>query len=186
VSARTTLEATGARAIISGGLRFPADQVDIAPALPRPRRAPSGLPEIQLFAVGTPDALIARSTLPRCLHGWRCGRSIVKRVRMDSIERGEPPPRIRHWPASTASSVPSLTVPDAAGPDQPSLDAPRRVPLKPRLVARARPALAPAPPAVGQQVAPLPPASMSARSRFGRRSSRNRVRHGADAALAIP
>ena len=54
----TTLDAEGARAIVSGGYDIPADQADIASAWLRRRRlASSGRPEIQLFAVGTPDAL---------------------------------------------------------------------------------------------------------------------------------
>ena len=51
----TTLDATGVRAIVSGGYDIPADQADIRAALALTMTA--GRPEIQLFAAGTPDAL---------------------------------------------------------------------------------------------------------------------------------
>ena len=51
----TTLDANGVRAIVSGGYDIPADQADIRAALALTMTA--GRPEIQLFAVGTPDAL---------------------------------------------------------------------------------------------------------------------------------
>src|SRR5258708_25023885 len=155
----TTLEATGARALISGGYDFPADQVDIRASLASTAAgAPSGLPEIQFFAVGTPDAL-NRTIDVAALSSWLAVRTIDRETRrLDSIERGEPPPPDPALAPPSTASLPSLTVPDAAAPDQPLLDVPRRVPLKPRLVAPRPPALAPAPPAVGQQVAPFPPA----------------------------
>jgi hypothetical protein len=155
----TTLEATGARAIISGGYDFPADQVDIRASLASTAAgAPSGLPEIQLFAVGTPDAL-NRTIDVAALSSWLAVRTIDRETRrLDSIERGEPPPPDPALAPPSTASLPSLAVPDAAAPDQPLLDGPRRVPPKPRLVAPRPPALAPAPPAVSQQVAPLPPA----------------------------
>src|SRR4030081_968736 len=53
-----TLDAEGARAIVSGGYDVPADQADIraSPASTAGGSATSR-PEIQLFAVGSPDAL---------------------------------------------------------------------------------------------------------------------------------
>ncbi len=155
----TTLEAAGARAIISGGYDIPADQVDIRASLASTAAgAPSGLPEIQLFAVGSPDAL-NRTVDVAALSSWLAVRTIDRETRrLDSIERGEPlPPEPALVPPSTASLPPGAT-PDAVVPEQPSLEAPlRRIPPKPRLVAPRPPALAPAPPIVSQQVAPLPP-----------------------------
>jgi large subunit ribosomal protein L24 len=160
----TTLEAAGARAIVSGGYDVPADQVDIRASLASTAPgAPSGLPEIQLFAVGSPDAL-NRTIDVAALSSWLAVRAIDRETRrLDSIERGEPlSPDPALVPPSTASLPPS-TAPNAAAIDQPALEAPllsrdpRRVLPKPRLVAPRPPALAPAPPVVSQQVAPLPP-----------------------------
>ena len=53
----TTLDAGGARAIISGGYDIPADQADIRASLASTAAGPAASrPEIQLFAVGSPDA----------------------------------------------------------------------------------------------------------------------------------
>ena len=54
----TTLEADGARAIISGGYDIPADQADIRASLASTAAGQAtSHPEIQLFAAGSPDAL---------------------------------------------------------------------------------------------------------------------------------
>ena len=154
----TTLEAADARAIISGGYDFPADQVDIRASLASTAaNAPSGLPEIQLFAVGPPDSL-NRSIDVAALSSWLAVRTIDRETRrLDSIERGMPqPPEPALVPPSTAS-LPAGAVPDPAATDPSLLDVPRRVPPKPRLIAPRPPALAPAPPVVSQQAAPLPP-----------------------------
>ena len=86
----TTLDATGVRAIVSGGYDIPADQADIRAALTLTMTA--GRPEIQLFAVGTPDAL-TRSVDVTALSSWLAVRAIdYETRRLDAIERGEPPP----------------------------------------------------------------------------------------------
>jgi large subunit ribosomal protein L24 len=148
----TTLEATGARAIISGGYDFTADQVDIRVSLASTAPdAPSGLPEIQLFTVGSPDAL-HRSLDVAALSSWLAVRTIDRETRrLDSIERGEPVPPEPGVPPSTASLP-------GASPDISPSEAllPRRPAPKPKLVAPRPPAVAP-PPIVSQQVAPLPP-----------------------------
>ncbi|HWL18042.1 MAG TPA: AsmA family protein [Bradyrhizobium sp.] len=158
----TTLEATGGRVIVSGGYDFPADQVDIRASLASTAaNAPSNLPEIQLLAVGTPDAL-NRTIDVAALSSWLAVRTIDRETRrLDSIERGLPlPPEPALVPPSTASLPPPAAPNAAAAIEQPPPDAarePRRVAPKPRLVAPHPPALAPAPPVVSQQIAPLPP-----------------------------
>jgi hypothetical protein len=150
----TTLESTQARAIISGGYDFPADQVDIrasfastAPA------APSGLPEIQLFTAGSPEAL-HRSLDVAALSSWLAVRTIDRETRrLDSIERGEPVPPEPGVPPSTASLPSPGGSPDTS-PSEALL--PRRPAPKPRVVAPRLPVIAP-PPIVSQQIAPLPP-----------------------------
>src|SRR5207302_7364148 len=54
----TTLDAEGARVIVSGGYDIPADQADIRAVLASSAAGSStSRPEIQLFAAGSPDAL---------------------------------------------------------------------------------------------------------------------------------
>ena len=78
------------RAIVSGGYDIPADQADIRAALALTMT--TGRPEIQLFAVGTPDAL-NRSVDVAALSSWLAVRAIDHETRrLDAIERGEPPP----------------------------------------------------------------------------------------------
>ena len=87
----TTLDADGARAIVSGGYDIAADQADIRASLASTRRCGSGRPEIQLFAAGSPDAL-DRTVDVAALSSWLAVRAIDRETRrLDSIERGEPP-----------------------------------------------------------------------------------------------
>jgi large subunit ribosomal protein L24 len=155
-----TLDATGARATLSGGYDFPADPVDIRASLASTAPgAPANLPEIGLFVAGSPDAL-NRTVDVAALSSWLAVRAIDRETRrLDSIERGEPlPPEPALLPPSTASLPPALA-PGAA--EQSPADAlttgrdPRRAAPKPRLVAPRLPTLAP--PVVSQQAAPLPP-----------------------------
>jgi uncharacterized protein involved in outer membrane biogenesis len=158
----TTLDAEGARATISGGYDIPADQADIRASLASTATGSvTSRPEIQLFAIGTPDAL-DRSLDIAALSSWLAVRAIDRETRrLDSIERGDRPPlpaAIR--PPSAAAA------PDPAAPDQPLSGLPLPghnpppAPAKPRLSAPRPPAVPPtpnAPPAVSQQLAPLPP-----------------------------
>jgi uncharacterized protein involved in outer membrane biogenesis len=156
----TTLDADGARAIVSGGYDIPADQVDIRVNLaPTATGSATSRPEIQLFAAGSPDAL-DRTVDVAALSSWLAVRAIDRETRrLDSIERGEPPP------ALPASIPPPAAALDATPPGQPFSEVPmpgtdpRRVLPKPRVNAP-RPPLASPPtnaPVVSQQVAPLPP-----------------------------
>jgi len=114
----TTLEAPGARAIVSGGYDIPADQADIRASLSAATVGnASSHPEIQLFAVGTPDAL-NRSVDVTSLSSWLAVRAIDRETRrLDAIARGEPAPA---YPASTAS----LPAAPEAGTPPPPIDVP--------------------------------------------------------------
>lgn len=164
--AATTLDAGGAHAIVSGGYDIPADQADIRAAITLATDGlGTGRPEIQLFAAGSPDRL-DRTVDVSALSSWLAVRVIDRETRrLDSIDRGEPPQVV---PASIPPPAVMLPSTGAATPqDQPPSDVPipgrdpRRVPLKPRIVApRPLPPPAPSnppPPIVSQQVAPLPP-----------------------------
>jgi large subunit ribosomal protein L24 len=145
----TTLDAEGARAVISGGYDIPADQADLRATLsPAAAGAASGGPEIQLFAAGSPDAL-DRSVDVAALSSWLAVRAIDRETRrLDAIERGEPLPPL---PASIPPLAPAQ--PAAAAPK------PRTGTLRPPAALPAPAAAAPvsSPPVISQQVAPLPP-----------------------------
>jgi hypothetical protein len=168
----TTLDAEGARAIISGGYDIPADQADIRASLVSTATgSATSRPEIQLFAAGSPDTL-NRSVDVATLSSWLAVRAIDRETRrLDSIERGEPLP-LPTLPASippSAAALPSAAMPDAAPADQSLSDVPipRRAPPKPKLSVPRPPNSQPGPqqssppaanaPIVSQQVAPLPP-----------------------------
>jgi hypothetical protein len=91
----TTLDAEGARAIISGGYDIPADQADIRASLASTAAGSvTSRPEIQLFAVGSPDAL-DRTVDVAALSSWLAVRAIDRETRrLDSIERGDRPPTL--------------------------------------------------------------------------------------------
>jgi len=173
----TTLDANGVRATVSGGYDIPADQADIRAALALTMVGPAtGRPEIQLFAVGTPDGL-SRSIDVAALSSWLSVRAIDHETRrLDAIERGEPPPP-PPAPVSLPPPVDAQPTPEATAPGEPLTQVPipgrdpRRPPAKPKAAAPRPPAPPPLanvpapnppapslPPVVGQQqVAPLPP-----------------------------
>jgi large subunit ribosomal protein L24 len=169
----TTLDANGVRAVVSGGYDIPADQADIRAALALTMVGPAaGRPEIQLFAVGTPDAL-NRSVDVAALSSWLAVRAIDHETRrLDAIERGEPPPPMPapislpppvDAPSSLEANPPSEALPQVPLPGRD----PRRPPAKPKALGPrppAVPSLATAPPpnpsaplTSQQHVAPLPP-----------------------------
>ena len=168
----TTLEAEGARAIVSGGYDIPADQADIRASLSSTTIGnASSQPEISLFAAGPPDAL-NRSVDVTSLSSWLAVRAIDRETRrLDAIARGEPVPT---YPASTASlpgAPESVTPPVPTEGPLPSrgprradprakFGAPRQQPGAPAPPLSAAPAASPAPMppvASSQQAAPLPP-----------------------------
>jgi hypothetical protein len=163
----TTLDAEGARAIVSGGYDIPADQADIRATMASTAAGPAtSRPEIQVFAAGSPDAL-DRTVDVAALSSWLAVRAIDRETRrLDSIERGEPPPAPTPASIPPAIALPSLEAPDAGLPGQPSSEVPvpgrdpRRFQPKPKVSAPRPPVVAPPvtnAPVVSQQVAPLPP-----------------------------
>lgn len=165
----TTLDANGARAIVSGGYDIPADQADIRASLASTSAGTAtSRPEIQLFAVGTPDGLNCTVDVT-ALSSWLAVRVIDRETRrLDAIERGEPPPPLPAALPPLAEPVPE--VPDANNAGPPAADVPmpgrdpRRLAPKPKAFVPRPP---PAPPAAyvpppasvasQPQVAPLPP-----------------------------
>lgn len=154
----TTLDGNGVRATVSGGYDIAADQADIRAALSLTMT--TGRPEIQLLAVGTPDAL-SRSVDVAPLSSWLAVRAIDHETRrLDAIERGEPPP-----PAPPPIVLPAdgqVPIPEAA-PSAPAQTPkggrdPRRPPAKKATAPRPPVVNAPPAPVAGQPlVAPLPP-----------------------------
>ncbi|WP_315736849.1 MULTISPECIES: AsmA-like C-terminal region-containing protein [unclassified Bradyrhizobium] len=166
----TTLEAQGARAVVSGGFDIPADQADIRASLSANTVGnANSRPEIQLFVIGTSEAL-TRAVDVTSLSSWLAVRAIDRETRrLDAIARGEVPPA---YPSSTASlpGAPEAgpAAPSAADVPLPGRD-PRREPRAklggPRAVVPpltqplSAPAPQPAAPVASSQpqVAPLPP-----------------------------
>lgn len=161
----TTLDAGSARAVVSGGYDFAADQTDVRVALTSMAGASgTARPEIQLFMAGSPDRL-ERTVDVAALSSWLAVRAIDRETRrLDSLERGEVPPATP--PAAVAPIAPLettqepsasqlLALPPAADVPMPGRD-PRRAPSRPALP---RPAALPQDPtasSVSQQLAPLP------------------------------
>jgi large subunit ribosomal protein L24 len=152
----TTLDAEGARLVVSGGYDIAADQADIRATLASTTiGSATSQPEIQLFAAGSPDKL-DRTIDVAAFSSWLAVRAIDRETRrLDAIERGETPPPPA-FPASIppATAQPSETLPGSEVP-MPGRD-PRRIIPKPKLTAPAVPSPSGAP-VVSQQLAPLPP-----------------------------
>jgi hypothetical protein len=161
----TTLDADGARAVISGGYDIPADQADIRAVLASTATGQAASrPEIQLFAVGSPDAL-DRTIDVATLSSWLAIRAIDRETRrLDSIARGEPAPATSASIPQAPAAQPFDMAPNAGISDKPLSEMPgpgrdpRRFPPAAKLIVP-RPPVAPpisgAP--VASQVAPLPP-----------------------------
>jgi hypothetical protein len=162
----TTLDAEGARLVVSGGYDMSADQTDIRAALTSTATGSATGPEIQVFAVGSPDAL-DRTVDVAALSSWLAVRAIDRETRrLDSIERGEVPPQVSpaSIPPPAMAQPPAATPPAAVLPDLPIAEIPipgrdpRRLAPKPRVAIPLAPAPPiPSAPVVSQQVAPLPP-----------------------------
>ena len=162
----STLDAEGARAVVSGGYDIPADQADIRATIASTATGTAtSRPEIQMFAVGSPDRL-DRTVDVAALSSWLAVRAIDRETRrLDSIERGEPPPALPAAIPPPAAALPPAGAPDVVTPEQPLSEVPlpgrelRRIPAKPK-VSLPRPPNPPptsSPPVVTQQLAPLPP-----------------------------
>lgn len=164
----TTLDAGGARAIVSGGYDVAADQTDVRVALTSTAAASvTARPEIQLFMAGSPDRL-ERTVDVAALSSWLAVRAIDRETRrLDSLERGEVPPA-----ALPAAIVPTAPIAPLETPQQPSAPDllalppatdvpmpgrdPRRAPSRPAVSRPAAPPQDPATSSVSQQLAPLP------------------------------
>jgi uncharacterized protein involved in outer membrane biogenesis len=153
----TTLDAEGARAIISGGYDIPADQADIRASLASTAAGvAASRPEIQLFAAGSPDTL-NRTVDVAALSSWLAVRAIDRETRrLDSIERGDPPPALPASIPPPAATPPASISPPAVAPPppKPKVSAPRPPAATPGPQAAPQPS--PNAPVVSQQVAPLP------------------------------
>jgi AsmA-like C-terminal region len=162
----TTLDAEGARAIVSGGYDIPADQADIRATLASTAGGMAkSRPEIQIFAVGSPDAL-DRTVDIAALSSWLAVRAIDRETRrLDSIERGDPPSTVPASIPPAPIAPPTVPVPDTGLPALPLSDVPipggdpRRGPQKSKVIIPRTSALPPVlnPPVASQEVAPLPP-----------------------------
>jgi large subunit ribosomal protein L24 len=163
----TTLDAEAARAIVSGGYDFAADQTDVRAALTSTTiGSATHRPEIQIFAVGSPDAL-DRTVDVAALSSWLAVRAIDRETRrLDSIERGEVP--LPALPASIPPPVLALprdeAPPAAKLPELPISEVPapgrdlRKIAPKPKVSAPPPVVTLPShAPVVSQQLAPLPP-----------------------------
>ena len=122
----TTLEAEGARVVVSGGYDMPADQTDIRAALTSTTAgSATSRPEIQIFAAGSPDAL-DRTVDVAALSSWLAVRAIDRETRrLESIERGEVPPALpASIPPPAMAQPPAAPPPAAILPDLPLTEIP--------------------------------------------------------------
>ena len=157
----TTLEAQGARAIVSGGYDIAADQADIRANLALAATGQvASRPEIQLFAAGSPDAL-DRTVDVSSLSSWLAVRAIDRETRrLDAIERGAPLPAMPASVPPSGTAQPPAAAPYAVAPDSvPDVSLPGHDPRRPTLRPKAN---VPRPPVVPPASAPVPPASASA------------------------
>ncbi|NVN87460.1 MAG: AsmA family protein [Rhodopseudomonas sp.] len=180
----TTLDSPTARAVVSGGYDIPADQVDIRATLTSTTVTTISVrPEIQLFVIGPPDALV-RSVDVSGLSSWLAVRRIDRETqKLELLEREAAPPAplpasmppnnatppkssppiIGPQPAET--SVPPMIKPPPRAPDQPvaNVPVPERDPRDAVPKTRLQPPSATVPPqasrptAAREQAAPLPP-----------------------------
>ncbi len=156
----TTLEAQGARAIVSGGYDIPADQADIRASLASTSVGTgTSRPEIQVFMAGSPDGL-NRTIDVTALSSWLAVRVIDRETRrLDSIERGEAPPASASISPPSTAVLPPSALPGTGVPGEQSPDTPRRLLPKPRATPLRLPTapLTANPPIASQQAPPLPP-----------------------------
>lgn len=149
----TTLEADGARAIVSGGFDMAADQADLRVSLTATATGSSSIrPEIQVFATGSPDRL-DRTVDVAALSSWLAVRAIDRETRrLDQLERGEAPalpaaiaPQQKLIPQAVPELATPQPIPEALLPDRDLRRPPK--PSPPRAAVA---------PSVNPQVAPLP------------------------------
>ncbi|MEW6638924.1 MAG: AsmA-like C-terminal region-containing protein [Pseudomonadota bacterium] len=165
----TTLDADGARAIVSGGYDLTADQADLRASLTSTGiGTETSRPEIQLFAHGAPDRLNWTVDVTS-LSSWLAVRAIDRETRrLDAIERGEPlpaqPPKPQP-PSAPQPAVPPATAQPPAVEPVPGALPTTAVPVPGRDPRRQEPKVRPAtsapvvtPRAAPPQAAAVPPA----------------------------
>nr|WP_249123267.1 MULTISPECIES: AsmA-like C-terminal region-containing protein [unclassified Bradyrhizobium] len=121
----TTLDADGARAIVSGGYDITADQADLRASLTATRiGTETSRPEIQLYAHGPPERLDWTLDVTS-LSSWLAVRAIDRETRrLDAIERGEPAPAGPAPASPPAAARPPATL-------SPTVALPQAQPLPP-------------------------------------------------------
>ncbi|HEU4804960.1 MAG TPA: AsmA-like C-terminal region-containing protein, partial [Nitrobacter sp.] len=149
----TAIDGDGAQAIVSGGYDIVADQVDIRASFASTSAgAPNDRPEVQIFAVGPPDA-IHRTIDVAALSSWLAVRAIDRETRrLDSIEQrmASPPAQPVSTPPPAVASLPAEPSEVAATPlaadEAPIANAP--VPKRDPRWSPAKPRMATPPPAM--------------------------------------
>ncbi|MCG6206853.1 AsmA family protein [Rhodopseudomonas sp. HC1] len=118
----TTLQAKGARAVISGGYDIPAGQADIRATLTMTGTGPGLPPEIRIFAAGPPERLTRNVDLS-ALSSWLTVKRIERETRkLQTLEQEARPPVLpaaRPDPQISAPLSPSRATTD--GPPAPGV-----------------------------------------------------------------
>jgi large subunit ribosomal protein L24 len=152
----TTLDAGGARAIVSGGYDMTADQVDIRAALSSDAGGNEKVrPEVQIFLHGTPDSL-ERDLDITSLSSWLMLRAIDRETkRLDRLQGAARPSAVAVPPAD--QEPPPVASETPADVRVPNGDPRKRLPTAkpPAAAAAAPPRHHDAPPAA--RAPPLPP-----------------------------
>lgn len=119
--APTTLQAKGARAVISGGYDIPAGQADIRATLTMTGTGPGAPPEIRIFAAGPPERL-ARNVDLSALSSWLTVKRIERETRkLQTLEQEARPPVLpaarpeSQAPAASPKQAPVQGAPDHGG-----------------------------------------------------------------------
>ena len=108
----TTLDGEGARIVVSGGYDIAADQADLRAVMTVAEPASGAFrPEIQILAVGTPDAL-QRQVDVAALSSWLATRRIDSEIqRLQAIEQSEAPTHAPPQPPGEGSDPPVSSIP---------------------------------------------------------------------------
>ncbi|KPF98057.1 hypothetical protein IP86_12730 [Rhodopseudomonas sp. AAP120] len=113
--APTTLQAKGARAVISGGYDIPAGQADIRATLAVAGPGPGLPPEIRIFAAGPPERLTRNVDLS-ALSSWLTVRRIERETRkLQSLEQEARPPVLPAGRSGEQGAPSSSPEPSASG-----------------------------------------------------------------------
>ncbi len=155
----TLLETPEARAVVSGGYDFTADQADYRATLTAldVKGVGNSLPELQVFAVGPPDRM-TRAVDIAPLSSWLAIRAIDRETRrLDALERTAPPSIAAVPPAAAPVAQPDAAPADTATVPPEVSPAPLPRPRVPRVMPPPVPQ-ASVPQANAQNAPALPPA----------------------------